>query len=482
MIFRRTKILATLGPATDKPGVLEGIIDAGVNVVRINFSHGEASEHLARVEAVRAYAKKKNTYVGILMDLQGPKIRISSFKDGKIQLNEGDSFVLDAELDADAGDQNAVGISYKTLPKEVKPGNLLVLDDGKIVLEVTGVNGAKIHTVVTQAGPLSNKKGINLKGGGLSASALTEKDKKDILIAAEADADYVALSFPVHADDVKETKKLLKEAGSRAGVISKIERAEALESGIIEDIIDESAGIMVARGDLGVEIGDPQLPAQQKRLIQMARARNKVVITATQMLESMITNPIPTRAEVFDVANAVLDGTDAVMLSAETAAGEYPINAVKTMVEVCIEAEKNPTAAVSRHRLNEEFEDIDETIALSAMYAANHLGVKVVASLTESGKTALWMSRISSNIAIFAMSENDNTLSTVTLYRGVYPCSMGKQSASSWDKVNEAVVDALIKNEVVSDGDLVVLTKGMHKFSTGGTNLMKILRVGEGDY
>ena len=482
MIFRRTKILATLGPATDKPGVLEGIIDAGVNVVRINFSHGEASEHLARVEAVRAYAKKKNTYVGILMDLQGPKIRISSFKDGKIQLNEGDSFVLDAELDADAGDQNAVGINYKTLPKEVKPGNLLVLDDGKIVLEVTGVNGAKIHTVVTQAGPLSNKKGINLKGGGLSASALTEKDKKDILIAAEADADYVALSFPVHADDVKETKKLLKEAGSRAGVISKIERAEALESGIIEDIIDESAGIMVARGDLGVEIGDPQLPAQQKRLIQMARARNKVVITATQMLESMITNPIPTRAEVFDVANAVLDGTDAVMLSAETAAGEYPINAVKTMVEVCIEAEKNPTAAVSRHRLNEEFEDIDETIALSAMYAANHLGVKVVASLTESGKTALWMSRISSNIAIFAMSENDNTLSTVTLYRGVYPCSMGKQSASSWDKVNEAVVDALIKNEVVSDGDLVVLTKGMHKFSTGGTNLMKILRVGEGDY
>ena len=482
MIFRRTKILATLGPATDKPGVLEGIIDAGVNVVRINFSHGEASEHLARVDAVRAYAKKKNTYVGILMDLQGPKIRISSFKDGKIQLNEGDNFVLDAELDADAGDQNAIGISYKTLPNEVKLDDVLLLDDGKIVLSVTGVDGAKIHTVVTQAGPLSNKKGINLRGGGLSADALTEKDKKDILIAAKADADYVALSFPVHGDDVRETKKLLKAAGSRAGVISKIERAEALESGIIEDIIEESAGIMVARGDLGVEIGDPQLPAQQKRLIQMARSQNKVVITATQMLESMISNPIPTRAEVFDVANAVLDGTDAVMLSAETAAGQYPINAVKTMVEVCIEAEKNPTAAVSGHRLNEEFKDIDETIALSAMYAANHLGVKVVASLTESGKTALWMSRISSNIAIFAMSENDRTLSTVTLYRGVYPCNMGKQSASSWDKVNEAVVKALIKNEVVADGDLVVITKGMHKFTLGGTNVMKILRVGEGDY
>ena len=481
MIFRRTKILATLGPATDKPGVLEGIFDAGVNVVRINFSHGEAAEHLSRVEAVRAYAKKNNTYIGILMDLQGPKIRISSFKNDKIYLNDGDQFVLDAELGSNDGDENAVGISYKTLPNEVHSDNLLLLDDGKVVLKVIDTDGAKINTVVVQAGPLSNKKGINLRGGGLSANALTEKDKKDILIAAKADADYVALSFPVSANDVKETKNLLAAAGARAGVISKIERAEALESGVIEEIIEESAGIMVARGDLGVEIGDPQLPAQQKRLIQMARTKNKVVITATQMLESMISNPIPTRAEVFDVANAVLDGTDAVMLSAETAAGQFPINAVKTMVDVCVEAEKNPTAAVSRHRLNEDFEDIDETIALSAMYAANHLGVKVVASLTESGKTALWMSRISSNIAIFALSGNDRTLSTVTLYRGVYPCSMGTQG-DDWGKVNAAVVDTLIKNEVVDDGDLVVLTKGMHKFTQGGTNLLKILRVGEGDY
>jgi len=482
MIFRRTKILATLGPATDKSGVLEGILDAGVNTVRINFSHGEASEHLGRVASVRAYAEKNNTFIGILMDLQGPKIRISSFKDGKVQLNEGDSFVLDAELDAHAGDQNTVGISYKTLPNQVKPDNLLLLDDGKIILKVTGIDGAKIHTVVTQAGPLSNKKGINLKGGGLSVNALTEKDKKDILIAAEADADYVALSFPVHGDDVREAKKLLLAAGSHAGVIAKIERAEALASDIIEDIIEESAGIMVARGDLGVEIGDPQLPAQQKRLILLARAKNKLVITATQMMESMINNPIPTRAEVFDVANAVLDGTDAVMLSAETAAGNYPVNAVRMMHEVCVEAEKNPTVAVSRHRLNEEFTNIDETIALSAMYAANHLGVKVVASLTESGKTALWMSRISSNIAIFAMSENVRTLNKVTLYRGVYPCSMGKQSAGAWEKVNGVVIDTLIKNKVVEDGDLVLLTKGMHEFVLGGTNMMKILRVGDGDY
>ena len=482
MIFRRTKILATLGPATDKPGILEGIIDAGVNVVRINFSHGETSEHVRRIKAVRDYAKKNNSYVGILLDLQGPKIRISSFKDDKIQLNEGDNFILDADLDSHAGDKNAVGISYKDLPNEVKPDNLLLLDDGKIVLKVISTGGNKINTIVAQAGALSNRKGINLKGGGLSAKALTEKDKKDILIAAEVDADYVALSFPVSADDVKETKKLLKVAGSRAGVISKIERIEALEDKVIKKILKESAGIMVARGDLGVEIGDPQLPAQQKRLIHLARVENRIVITATQMLESMIHNPIPTRAEVFDVANAVLDGTDAVMLSAETATGDFPINAVKTMVEVCVEAEKSPKVSMSKHRLNEDFESIDETIALSAMYAANHLGVKVVASLTESGKTVLWMSRISSNIAIFAMSENHRTLSAVTLYRGVYPCGMKQLNDEDWGKVNEKVVDALIEHKVVEDGDLVLLTKGMHRFAQGGTNLMKILRIGDSDY
>ena len=477
MIFRRTKIVATLGPATDKPGILEGIIKAGVNVVRINFSHGNSEEHLQRVKTVREYCKKNKTHIGVLMDLQGPKIRISSFKEGKIYLNEGDEFTLDAELDSQAGDKHSVGISYKKLPQEVKKNTILVLDDGKIVLKVIQINNNKIKTIVVQAGFLSDKKGINLKGGGLSANALTKKDKQDILIAAKADAEYVALSFPVSADDVISAKKLLKKAGSNAGVISKIERIEALEDKIIKKIIDESAGIMVARGDLGVEIGDPQLPAQQKRLIHLARVQNKVVITATQMLESMIHNPVATRAEVFDVANAVLDGTDAVMLSAETATGDFPINAVKTMADVCIETEKNPDAAISKHRLNEIFENIDETIALSAMYAANHLGVHVLAALTESGKTALWMSRINSNIAIFAMSENHKTLNSVTLYRGVYPCIMD-QGDKYWGKVNEEVVDTLLKKKVVKKGDLIVLTKGMYRFTKGGTNLMKILCVG----
>ena len=416
------------------------------------------------------------------MDLQGPKIRISSFIDNKVLLSRGDQFTLDAELPKSEGTQTAVGIAYKQLPNDLSAGNTLLLDDGKIILKVLQIDGPKILTEVLQGGALSNNKGINLRGGGLSASALTEKDKQDIHTAAKADADYVAISFPIHADDIRETKRLLKEAGSNASVIAKIERAEALQEDVINEIIQESAGIMVARGDLGVEIGDPQLPAQQKRLILLARANDRFVITATQMLESMITSPIPTRAEVFDVANAVLDGTDAVMLSAETAVGAHPEEAVKTMSDVCLETEKSPTAKVSHHRLHEHFEGIDETIAMSSMYAANHLGAKVVATLTQTGKTALWMSRISSNIAIFAMSDNYKTLKKVTIYRGVYPCYIDKTSADDWNHVNTHVIENLEDKSQVEKGDIVIVTKGMHKDKSGGTNLMKILRVGDGNY
>ena len=416
------------------------------------------------------------------MDLQGPKIRISSFVDNKIELKNGDQFTLDAELSKSEGSQSAVGIAYKQLPNDLIAGNILLLDDGKIILKVLHIKGPKILTEVLQGGFLYNNKGINLRGGGLSASALTDKDKQDILTAAKADADYVAISFPIHADDIRETKRLLKEAGSNASVIAKIERAEALQEDVINEIIQESAGIMVARGDLGVEIGDPQLPAQQKRLILLARANDRFVITATQMLESMITSPIPTRAEVFDVANAVLDGTDAVMLSAETAVGAHPVEAVKTMSDVCLETEKSPTAKVSHHRLHEHFEGIDETIAMSSMYAANHLGAKVVATLTQTGKTALWMSRISSNIAIFAMSDNYKTLKKVTIYRGVYPCYIDKTSADDWNHVNTHVIENLEDKSQVEKGDIVIVTKGMHKDKSGGTNLMKILRVGDGNY
>ena len=482
MIKRRTKILATLGPSTDEPDVLKGILDAGVNVVRINFSHNNEKEHLARIAQVREYEKENDVFIGVMMDLQGPKIRIASFKSGKIELNNGGQFTLDAGLPESDGDEGSVGLAYKELPNDLSIGNTLLLDDGKIILQVDEISGKKIKTKVIQGGTLSNNKGINLRGGGLSASALTEKDKQDIVTAAKADADYVAISFPVNADDVRETKRLLEEAGSNASVIAKIERAESLQDEVITEIIQEAAGIMVARGDLGVEIGDPQLPAQQKRLILLARANDRFVITATQMLESMILSPIPTRAEVFDVANAVLDGTDAVMLSAQTAIGKNPIKAVKTMSDVCIEAEKSPTAKVSHHRLHEDFEGIDETIAMSSMYAANHLGAKVVATLTQTGKTALWMSRISSNISIFAMSDNYKTLKKVTIYRGVYPCYIEKNSADDWNDVNSKVIEILLKKSVVVDKDIVILTKGMHKDKSGGTNLMKILRVGDGNY
>ena len=453
-----------------------------MNVVRINFSHNNEKEHLERIAQVRKYEKENDSFVAVLMDLQGPKIRIASFVNDKINLSKGDQFALDATLSEKEGNQGVVGIAYKELPNDLKAGNTLLLDDGKIILKVIKIEKLKIFTEVIQGGILSNNKGINLRGGGLSANALTEKDKKDILIAAKADADYVAISFPIHADDVRETKRLLNEAGSSASVIAKIERAEALKEDVITEIIQESAGIMVARGDLGVEIGDPQLPAQQKRLILLARANDRFVITATQMLESMITSPIPTRAEVFDVANAVLDGTDAVMLSAETAVGEHPIEAVKTMNDVCLETEKSPTAKVSHHRLHENFEGIDETIALSSMYAANHLGAKVVATLTQTGKTALWMSRISSNIAIFAMSDNYKTLKKVTIYRGVYPCFIDKTSADDWSDVNAHVIENLELKSQVQKGDIVIVTKGMHKDKSGGTNLMKILRVGDGNY
>ena len=416
------------------------------------------------------------------MDLQGPKIRISGFKNNKVKLTLGNQFTLDANLSETEGNQQAVGLAYKELSNDLKAGNILLLDDGKIILEVIRIKNSKITTTVVQAGTLYSNKGINLRGGGLSANALTDKDKQDILIAAKVDADYVAISFPINADDVRETKRLLIQAGSNASVIAKIERAEALKEDVITEIIQESAGIMVARGDLGVEIGDPQLPAQQKRLIQMARANDRFVITATQMLESMISSPIPTRAEVFDVANAVLDGTDAVMLSAETAVGSYPVEAVKTMSDVCLETEKSPTAKVSHHRLHENFEGIDETIAMSSMYAANHLRAKLVATLTQTGKTALWMSRISSNIAIFAMSDNNKTLQKMTIYRGVYPCYIEKTSADDWNDVNSHVIEILQSKAEVEDGDIVVLTKGMHKDKSGGTNLMKILRVGDGNY
>ncbi|WP_027328971.1 pyruvate kinase [Marinimicrobium agarilyticum] len=479
-MLRRTKIVSTLGPASESPEMLEKLILAGVNVFRLNFSHGSPEEHKQRAENVRSLAAKHDRFVAVLGDLQGPKIRISRFKNGKIHLKLGDKFILDAELGRDEGDQDQVGIDYKELPGDCKPGDNLLLDDGRVVLEVEKIEGNRVYCVTRIAGPLSNNKGINRQGGGLSAPALTEKDIADIKTAAEIDVDYLAVSFPRSADDMNRARKLLNEAGNdRAGLVSKIERAEAVaDDETLDSIIEASDAVMVARGDLGVEIGDESLIGVQKRIIERSRALNKVVITATQMMESMINSPMPTRAEVFDVANAVLDGTDAVMLSAETAAGDFPEETVKAMVRVIIGAEKHPTASQSTYRVDQQFSTIDESIAMAAMYTANHLsGVKAIIALTQSGATPRLMSRIGSQLPIFAFSGRTDTQRRVALYRGVQPVPFDTDVVPGPEEHTRAL-DILKSKGVLNDGDLVIVTNGDTNV-LGGTNTMKVLRVGD---
>ncbi len=472
---RRTKIVATIGPASESDEVLDGLIKAGVDVLRLNFSHGSVEDHMARVEKIRRQGQQNERFLAILADLQGPKIRVEKFQAGPIQLAPGDPFTLDVELPADAGDQSRVGVTYKKLPEDVKAGDVLVLDDGRIVLDVDSVEGPRINCTVSVGGELSNNKGINLKGGGLTAAVLTEKDKADIKTAALIDADYLAVSFPRNAEDMHQARRLLEEAGGKAGLVAKIERAEALDN--LDEIMRASEAIMIARGDLGVEIGDAKLPAVQKEIIRKARDLNCVVITATQMMESMRDNPIPTRAEVFDVANAVLDGTDAVMLSAETATGQYPVHTVKAMSNICLNAETHQHAIKSRHRLDDTFERVDEAIAMATMYTANHLRVRAIAALTESGSTALWMSRISSSIPIYALSRHESTNRKVNLYRGVFPVYFPTVHTNHAE-ANQEAVDMMKERGTIADGDLVIITKGDLMGTGGGTNAMKIVEVG----
>lgn len=475
---RRTKILATLGPATDTQEKIEAVIAAGANVVRMNFSHGQAEDHIERAKKVRAAAAKLGKYVAILGDLQGPKIRVSKFANNSITLEEGSAFTLDAEMERDAGHQDAVGIDYKALPDDVIKDDLLLLDDGRVQLLVTGVEGRKVHTKVTVGGKLSNNKGINRLGGGLSAEALTEKDKRDIKTAAVIGVDYLAVSFPRCGEDLNFARKLAEEAGCMAKICAKVERAEAVATPeAIDDIISASDAVMVARGDLGVEIGDAELVGVQKKLIARSRQLNKVVITATQMMESMIDSPMPTRAEVMDVANAVLDGTDAVMLSAETAAGRYPVETVKAMARVCEGAETHSSVKFSKHRLDEMFSSISETLALSAVYAANHLpGVKAIVGLTETGSTPRLMSRITTSLPILALSRHTNTLNTMALFRGVKPLYFDS-TESVPGQLKLDVTNLLKENDLVQPGDLIILTHGDVMQTEGMTNAMKILRV-----
>jgi pyruvate kinase len=472
--MRSTKIVATLGPASSDPAVLERMIRAGVDVVRLNFSHGTAADHEARAEQVREISRKVGRTVGVMADLQGPKIRVGKFKDGKTVLKPGDPFILDATCEL--GSATRVGLDYKELPRDVKAGDVLLLDDGKIVLDVSEVRGHEIHTVTRHGGALSNNKGINRQGGGLTAPALTPKDIEDIRTAARLRVDYLAVSFPKSSADMYMARELLRAAGGHALLIAKIERAEAIPA--LEEIMLACDGIMVARGDLAVEVGDASVPALQKRMIRLARELNKLTITATQMMESMISSPVPTRAEVSDVANAVLDGTDAVMLSAESASGSYPVEAIEAMNRICVEAEKSHVVTLDREFLDRVFQRVDQSIAMAALFTAYHLKVKAIAALTESGSTALWMSRLNCGVPIYALTSQTSTRYRSTLFRGVFPLIVRYFGHDSEELLHEAE-SVLVKSGAAQEGDLIVVTIGEPIGKSGGTNTMKIVRVGE---
>src|SRR2546421_12329188 len=473
---RSTKIVATLGPSSSEPSVLERMVRAGVDVVRLNFSHGTAEDHLGRAALVKEIASKVGRTVAIMCDLQGPKIRVGKFKEGKITLETGRTFILDAGCPL--GDNDRVGLDYKELPRDVEPGAVLLLDDGKIVLDVTDVRGDEVKTVVRHGGVLSNNKGINRQGGGLTAPALTAKDMEDIKTAAKIQSDYLAVSFPKSGADMYMARELMRAAGGKAFLIAKIERAEAVGAGALLDIMRGSDGIMVARGDLAVEVGDAAVPALQKKMIRLAREQNRLTITATQMMESMISSPVPTRAEVSDVANAVLDGTDAVMLSAESASGKYPVEVIEAMDRICREAEQTQPLSLDSEFLNRVFTRVDQSIAMAALFTAYHLKVKCIASLTESGSTALWMSRLNAGVPIYALTSQTATRYRCALLRDVFPI-MVKYVGHDREELLREAENVLVQHKVVKGGDIIVLTIGEPIGKSGGTNTMKIVKVGE---
>jgi len=469
---RRTKIVATLGPACENSDVLTRMLRAGADVLRLNYSHGRSEDQARRADTARAVAKALGLDIAILADLQGPKIRIESFANGPVELVEGQAFALDTAMGANAGDEHAVGCAYENLPRDVKPGDVLLLNDGAIALRVEKTAGTRVETTVLVGGPLSNRKGINKQGGGLSAAALTDKDREDLRHACALGVDFIAVSFPRTAQDLEEARRLMQAAGGKAALIAKIERAEALPN--LEAIIAASDAVMVARGDLGVEIGDAELPGWQKRIIALAREMNRMVITATQMMESMIVNPLPTRAEVSDVANAVMDGTDAVMLSAETATGRWPVKVVEAMARVCVAAERAPTPEREHRHIEKHFQRVDEAVAMATAYTARNMHAEAIVALTDSGHTALLMSRAQTGIPIYALTPYEATRRKMALCRGVYPMSFKPRSAET--QAQEAI-ELLRDRQVVKTGDRILLTKG-DATGPGGTNTMKIITVG----
>ncbi len=470
---RRTKIVATLGPATDDPDVLERLLRAGCDVVRVNFSHGDAETHARRIRTIRAAARELDTDVAVLADLSGPKIRIDRFREGHVELTAGQPFTLHASPNPPAGDEQGVGVGYLGLVDDVREGSELLLDDGLMSLRVERVDGEQIHCTVLTSGPLSDRKGLNLRGGGLSVPGLAEADAADIERAAAWQVDYLAVSFPRNAHDIEQARSLLEKAGGQARLVAKIERTEAIDN--LESIIEASDAVLVARGDLGVEIGDAELPGLQKRIIAAALEQNRSVITATQMMQSMVESPVPTRAEVLDVANAVIDGTDAVMLSAETAVGKHPVRVIESMGRICEGAERHVQAHVPSRRLNVRAERVDQAIAMAAMMTANNLPVRAIIALTDSGATAQWLSRVRSPAPIIALSPNRATLRRVRLFQHVRPLFFPHQSDEAREALIARALKAVRDAGLVQAGDRVLMTLGDTQGQPGGSNTLKIL-------
>ncbi len=475
-IPRSTKIVATLGPASDRK--IRELINAGVDVFRLNFSYGAHEEHAARIANIRSAASETGRHVAILADLQGPKIRIGGFaSDESFELAPGDEFSIDPALPQNGGNRKQVSTKFTALAEQVSPEDVLLLGDESLELKVVDVTGSRVNCVVVTGGEVRAGKGINLRGGGLYAATPTARDIEDLKFACDQGVDYLAISFTSSADDLKTARKLVEERGSACAIVAKIEKAEAVASDANMDaIIKASDAVMVARGDLAIEIGEAALMGMQKHIIRRSRELNRCVITATQMMESMVENAHPTRAEIMDVSNAVLDGTDAVMLSAETATGKYPVETVQAMVRVILGAESTPFAA-PQTSLDHDCEAIDESIALAAMTVAEHLAdVRAVGCLTSSGNTPKLMSRSRSRLPIYALGNNPRTLSRAALYRGVHP-RLFETNSYDYALVNEAVVEFLVQIGAVARGDVVILSKGDLEDVQGGTNTLKVLEV-----
>lgn len=468
--MKRTKIVATLGPSSSSPEIIEKLINAGANVFRLNFSHGDHKAHLANIKAIREVCEKTQVYVGILGDLCGPKIRIGTFENNSIVLEMGDHFYL-SEDPEHLGTQKGIGTSYPYLTKDVKPGNIVLLDDGNLMLEALYSEEDRVHFRVLEGGVLKNKKGLNLPNIDLSVETITEKDKLDLKFIIENELDFVALSFVRQAQDIRELKALMN--GADLGIIAKIEKPEAIEE--FDEILEECEGIMIARGDLGVEMPIEQVPALQKSILKKCSDRGKTVITATQMLESMMESQMPTRAETTDVYNAIVDGTDAVMLSGETAAGKHPVKAVKVMANIALEAEKSAGIIDFSSILPGVDGTIEEVMAQSACEASHNIKAKAIVTFTHSGNTARNISKYHPPTPIFALTPYIKTCRRLSLSWGVRPVVI--EDMKSTDEMLTASVSKMRKLEVVNTGDIITIVAGIPLGFKGNTNFMKLHRV-----